>query len=132
MNTPLKTITGFSQLIQTLERGVLHADLTDEIKNVMEAMAEFAAGPGNHKAKGSLTLTLDFTMELDTVRILPTIKTKLPELPRRPDMMFVTPNNNLSLEHPSQHGLPFDDARVRNAMVVSSDTDAAQDQQIEQ
>lgn len=80
----LRTINGFSHLVQTLEGGALHADLSDAVHNVLTEMATFSAGPGNGKSKGSVTLTINFEQELETIRIRGKIDTKTPEFPRRP------------------------------------------------
>lgn len=108
-NTPTtqKTINGFSHLIQTLEGGALHADLSDEQHNLLTEMATYAAGPGNGRATGELTITLSFTQELETVKVRAKVKTKSQEIARRASSLFVTPGNKLSLEHPMQNSLPF-------------------------
>lgn len=107
MKDEIKSINGFSHLIQTLEGGALHADLCDDLHNVLTEMATYAAGPGGGKAKGEITLTLSLEQELETVRIRAKVKTKSQEIARRMSALFMTPGNRLSLEHPMQHSLPF-------------------------
>lgn len=124
----LKTISGFSQLVQTLEGGKLHADLSDEIQSVITTMSDYASGAGSGRAKGEITLTLSFDQELEQVKIRAKVKTKTQEVLRRMSALFVTPNNKLSLEHPMQNSLPLGTV-VRSgkveqpsAMVVNGDT----------
>lgn len=104
---PLKTINGFSHLIQTLEGGALHADLSDDLHNVLTEMATYSAGPGNGRSKGEIVITLNFEQELETVRVRAKVKTKTQEIARRMSALFMTPGNKLSLEHPMQNSLPF-------------------------
>lgn len=118
MTTDLKKINGFSHLIQTLEGGALHADLCDDLHNVLTEMATYAAGPGGGRSKGEITLTIALEQELETVRVRARVKTKTQEIARRMSALFMTPGNNLSLEHPMQHSLPF-------GTVVGRDSDAA-------
>lgn len=103
----LKTINSATQLLQTLEGGQLHADLMSTIDDTISEMADYANGAGSHKAKGSVTLTIDFDLELDQLRIRTAIKSKSPEQPRRPSILFLTPGNKMSVEQPSQGALPF-------------------------
>lgn len=126
---PAKTIAGFSQLIQTLEGGALHADLTDQVQETINKMADYSAGPGNGRAVGEITIKLTFTQELETVKVRAKITDKAQEIPRRMSALFITPNNKLSLEHPMQNALPFGtvvkggQAQQPNSMVVHSDTE---------
>jgi len=118
MGLPTKIISGFTHLLNTLQGGKFQADLSDELHNLLIEMGTYAAGPGNHRAKGKLTIVLDFEMELDAMRVRTNIVAKAPQLPSRPTMLFITPGNRLSLEHPMQDGLPFG--------VVDANTNAQQ------
>jgi len=44
MKDEIKSINGFSHLIQTLEGGALHADLCDDLHNVLTEMAGAVGG----------------------------------------------------------------------------------------
>lgn len=107
MQNELKTISGLSQLLQTLEGGQLHADASEELHNMLVEMATYANTVGGGRAKSEMTITLSFEQELDTVKIRPKIKTKGQEIPRRATNLFMTPGNRLSMEHPMQNALPF-------------------------
>lgn len=125
----LKTIAGFSQLIQTLEGGALHADLSDAVQSIINKMVEHSNGTGNGRSVGELNIKLTFGMELETIKVRAKIAEKTPEVPRRMSALFVTPNNKLSLEHPMQNALPFGtvvtggQVQQPSAMVVHSDTE---------
>lgn len=107
--TEQKSIAGFSQLLQTLEGGALHHDLSEELHNTLTEMATYAHGTGGGRSKGKIVLTLDFEQEIDTVKVRANVKTKtqLQDIARRASQLFLTPGNKLSVEHPQQNQLPF-------------------------
>lgn len=96
----MKTIRDAVQVIGTLERGDVSADLSKKMAELLEILQD-QAGPKT-KAKGELSLTLRFTVEGPTVEIEAEIKTKAPKPKRGRSFMFVTAAGELSLDHPQQ------------------------------
>ncbi|MDR3495327.1 MAG: hypothetical protein P4L82_12070 [Ancalomicrobiaceae bacterium] len=91
--------TDFQQL---LDRDGLLADLGNEMRDVLAKLAEL----GEHgKAKGSLTLTLDFAVEDGVLSTVPDIKVKKPKERRRSITFFVTPEGGISTSHPRQRDM---------------------------
>lgn len=89
-------------LLGTLEQGELVKDLQAEISKVMVALADL----GEHgAAKGSITLKIDFAVENSLTEINTELTSKLPKPRRRKTMLFVTPEGELSTEHPKQTDL---------------------------
>lgn len=96
----MKTIRQYVDVVGTIERGDAAHDLTREIDKVLEALRD-AAGPKS-KAKGSVTLKLDFVVEGVNVEIEADISSKVPKIKRARTFMFLTQDGQLSTEHPHQ------------------------------
>lgn len=105
-------------LIGTLERGDVTVALEDEIKRSLALLYE-AAGPKG-KAKGSVTLTLNFEVQGATCSIEAGIASKTPKQKRSTTTLFVTHEGALTQEHPSQIPMfPQDSAERRNQRSAS-------------
>lgn len=101
-------------ILGILERGALGPALTTEIEQVVTHLNNIAADRG--KAKGSLSLKLEFNVENGAVRVRSEFATKLPKLARPESLFFVTPSGGLSLEHPQQINLfPQEVSRTETA-----------------
>ena len=105
----MKTIRDALQVIGTLERGDVAADLSEKMGALLVALQN-ASGP-KRQAKGEIALTLRFTVEGPTVEIEAEIKTKEPKVKRGRSFMFQTVTGELSLEHPQQISM-FDGPRA--------------------
>lgn len=94
--------TPFAQQIAYLNRGVLDEELT-------EAMAEVVKSVRETKKQGTLTLTLKVsllnTSNEDAVKITPTVKASIPELPRAETIMWSTADGDLLRNDPVQQQL---------------------------
>jgi hypothetical protein len=101
----MKTIRDSVQIIGMLERGETAQALTEEIEHALKDLADLA-GPKT-KAKGSVTLKLSFCVEGTSVEIEPEIITKLPKSKRSRTLYFLTPDGELSTEHPQQTQMQF-------------------------
>lgn len=86
-------------LLGTLERGQLVQDFQTAINEVMTKLAVLGE---RGKAKGSVTLKLDFTVEDSITEIKAKIDKKTPEGDRAKTVLFVTPDGQLSTDHPKQ------------------------------
>jgi hypothetical protein len=94
-----------TQLIALLEDGDLAHDLSEEIRSLLEKLRD-AAGPKS-KAKGSITLTLNFAVEGVTTEIDTEISTRAPKAKRGRSFYFVA-DDGLSTDHPKQQQFPFE------------------------
>lgn len=99
----MKTIRECTQIIGTIERGDAAHGLTNEIDKTLKALQE-AAGE-KRSVKGSVTMTLNFSLEGQNMEIEAVITSKLPKVKRPRTFMFLTQNAELSLEHPTQGSL---------------------------
>lgn len=90
-------------VIGILEDGQLASDFSSEMQSSLATLKEHAGPKG--KAKGSLTLHLDFTVEGGTVTINADLKSKLPKSGRAASVLFVLDDGSLSTEHPRQANL---------------------------
>lgn len=96
----MKQVRQYTDIIARIERGDAAHDLTMEIAKVLESLRD-AAGPKS-KAKGSVTLKLEFAVEGQVVEIAADISSKMPKLKRARTVMFLTADGQLSDEHPDQ------------------------------
>ena len=97
----------FAILLQTLEDGVLHAELTRAVPDLIGNLANVQAEAGG-EPRGSLTLTLNFRLSADGyAETTGAFTVKDPKVKPRRTLLYVTPNNNLSARNPRQPDLPF-------------------------
>jgi hypothetical protein len=104
----------FSRVLAQLAEGRLEDRLTramiDLIGDIQNAAIE-----GNAKAKGSITLKLDFTKDARMMKIVPSVKVEKPKEPAmEADQLYVTPDNNLTLNDQRQPKLPLRDITGEN------------------
>jgi hypothetical protein len=86
-------------LLGTLERGQLVQDFQTSID---EVLAKLAVLGERGKAKGSVALKIDFTVEDSVTEIKAAIIAKTPQADRPKTVLFVTPDGRLSTDHPKQ------------------------------
>lgn len=89
-------------IIGMLERGELNAELSREITDLAAYLKASTEGRKKAKAKGSLTLKLDFVVEDGTMIISPDISVKKPKAPRGDSIFWVLDDGALSTQHPLQ------------------------------
>lgn len=98
---------GFAVLVQQIDDGVLHAELSEAVQEITSKLAE-QAGHTGLTAKGALTLTLGFAAKKNgTVDIVADVKTKMPKPVRGGSVFWVTDGGNLSPSNPRQQRLPL-------------------------
>lgn len=95
------TFESFGVFVQALEDGDLNAYLSDQLKAVGLALANYAANYGG-KPKAQLKLTLDFTLDGGVHEIKPKVETKLPTPPRGRSMMWTDANGRFTPSNPKQ------------------------------
>lgn len=108
-----KNLNTFSLFIQHLEKGSLHSDLTDQVQECVNKIAEHAAEyGGTHKAK--LTIEIEFKLNDGdrVVEVQANSKTNLPKKKRgRGGLFFCHPDGHLTLQDPRQRS--FDEILER-------------------
>ncbi len=93
-----------NQLLALIENGDAAHDFFKEVGKTLDVMRE-AQGGSKAKIKGSVTFKLSFVLDEDVVEIDPEITAKVPKIPRRHTMTFITATGELSTEHPKQLSL---------------------------
>lgn len=107
----------FGQFVAEAEDGQLHADLSRELEAIVAALDERIRA-GASKAKGTLTLTLSFTLDNhDVCEVDAALKTKLPQAERARSIFWVTPENHLSRFNPRQQSLPLHDVKTSREVI---------------
>lgn len=92
----------FAQTLQEIDKGRLHAELTDALIEVVSQVMQ--AGKA-----GKLTLTLSIKpahKRANMVVIEPSVGKKLPEPDRTPSLFYATDDGGLSRRDPNQPELP--------------------------
>ena len=114
VGSPART---FGQFLAEAEDGQLHADLGRELEAIVATLDERIRG-GAGKAKGTLTITLSFTLDNHGVcEVDGTIKTTLPKVERARSIFWVTPENHLSRFNPRQQSLPLHDVKTSREVI---------------
>lgn len=114
----------FAVFLQHFDGGTLHAELSEELRELNKYLYEQAVNAGGH-AKGKLSLSFEIAFDSGGVAsIKPEITIKKPKVVRTRQIYWTTPGNNLTPENPRQQRLPL--IAVTNnqqpARDVSSDT----------
>ena len=91
----------FSQFLLSLEDGDLHAQLSEDLREIAAVMSQHVVDYGG-KVKGKLSLTIDFKLDQGVFEIVAKTETKLPKPPRGRSIMWATPGNNFTANNPKQ------------------------------
>ncbi len=82
---------GVLDMFKAIERGDFLLDIEEHLKKVVDAVVE------NRKAgELSITLKFDYDAQTDAMKVVPKVRSKMPEKPKRASLFFVTPNGKLS------------------------------------
>lgn len=98
----MKKIAGATITLGAMENGGFLADVDDSLAEVIRKTKSVADQSKNGKAKGSLTITVAFEVDGDTITLGGKTKQSVPALPRRNSMFFVTSDGEITTEHPRQ------------------------------
>lgn len=109
MATDPYTFRTFSDLLQFLEDGQLHQDLTDKTNEINDNLTNYVLTHGGTPS-AEITLTIKFKHDKGVVTLTPSLKSKLPVEPRRPAMVWQT-SDGFSPQNPKQMHM-FDSPRV--------------------
>lgn len=109
----------FVQFAAEQRRGAMNADLSDALAELVQTITEVGG-----KAKGSLTLKLDVSLNKDgySVTVSDEIVLKLPKKETPSSLFFFDEHGNVSRNNPRQQELPL---RAVDSDGVINDNDAA-------
>lgn len=94
----------FADFVRFLEDGQLDSSLSDELKRLASDMSATAIESGG-KAKGKMTLTLDFALEGRVFTIRAKHKVDVPEAKRPNSVMWSTTDGRFTPSNPQQGNL---------------------------
>lgn len=89
------------EFVRSLEDGQFDADVYEAIKGLSAAMHEHAWNNGG-KAKGKVTITLDFAQEGGVTEIKAQFKVSQPEAKRPKSIMWATEDHRMTRTRPGQ------------------------------
>lgn len=92
-------------LIGMLEGGELDKALSDKLKATLAELNAMSHDDPKRAFKGDVTLKLALSVAGGTVTINANITNKVPNLPRRSSIYWVTDSGALSTEHPQQNDM---------------------------
>lgn len=96
-----------SVLLQHIDDGELHSELSETIQRVSTELVEIAEHASG-KASGTITLTLKLAAKSNgTVAVSADVKSKTPKVVRPGSTFWLTDGGNLSPENPRQAKLPL-------------------------
>lgn len=115
----MSKIRNTTQMLGLIGEGELITELDEKMIALNTSLVALTKGRKKAKAKGSITLRLDFVVEDGTVTISPDIVVKEPKQPRATGFFWVRDDGTLSTEHPAQSRMDFGE-RARNGDAVAA------------
>ena len=97
---PAAAVTG-GDIINMLEEGQFGSDVHEAIADLLAHLNDVSKET-NGKAKGSVTIKLDFTKEDNALRIASNFTVKKPDMPRPKSIMWTDERHNLTMFPPNQ------------------------------
>ena len=97
---PASAVTG-GDIINMLEEGQFSQDVHEAVRDLLITLNDVTKDTGN-KAKGSITIKLDFEKEDSAIRVKSNFTVKKPELPRVKSIMWTDGAHNLTAFPPQQ------------------------------
>lgn len=104
-------LRNFGQFLASLEDGRFNRDVSDAQRELIQALNNLPGGKG----KGTIALTLNFSLDGGVVEVTTDYKVKAPKLARGRSVFWATPENNLTQRNPAQIEMPFRDVTVPSA-----------------
>lgn len=111
MSDPSTIARTFTSLVAQLEDGRLDRDLSRAIEEMVEALEDVSSSTGG-KAKGVLTLKIEFDYDDGLIDVGGEISTKTPKWKRGRSIFWPTPEHHLTRRNPAQPDLPFRDVNA--------------------
>ena len=112
-----KNIRSATVALGLIGDGELIAELDAEMLALNAHLLEATGGRRKAKAKGSITLKLDFVVEDGQLVITTDLAVKKPKKPRADGFFWLRDDGTMSTEHPAQTRMDFD-GRVRDGSAV--------------
>jgi hypothetical protein len=112
----MSRIATFATLLSTLNNGDLEHEITAAMRDIVAEMHESPRG----KAKGKITVTIDFAYDGDIFSIAGDFKAVKPKKHRPASVFWATPENNLSRQDPRQPDLPLRDISVPATRTINA------------
>lgn len=119
----MSKIRNTTQMLGLIGDGELIGELDEKMVALNAALLAATQGRRKTKAKGSITLKLDFVVEDGTVTISPDIQVKEPKPARATGFFWLRDDGSLSTEHPSQTRMDFE-GRAKNGNATVAPTTA--------
>lgn len=105
---------------QTLEHAQVAGTAQEKLDGLLADLANHILDHGG-KAKGSLTIKLDFEAGRDGVETRGRVTVKTPEEPAVRSFGWLTADNRLTRRNPAQPDLPFQDVSAPRGDVIDAD-----------
>lgn len=99
---------GFVKLISSIQDGVLEADLSEQLTEIVSELTAQARDMGG-KPKAKLTLNLLFKLDSGMVEVTADVKVTQPKPVLGKSIFWPTKDNQLSPENPRQLEMPLRD-----------------------
>jgi hypothetical protein len=104
MSAPI--IRDAQALLGMLESGDLNSEMTETVEGVLKKLSELSTDRPQATFKGEVSLKIKFAVKNGMVDIDAEIPPpKLPKLPRKTSVYFLTEEGRLSTEHPQQRDM---------------------------
>lgn len=97
---PSAATTG-GDIINILEGGQFGEDFHEAMRDLFAVLNDVAKET-NGKAKGGVTIKLDFVKEGQALKVASKFTVKKPEMPRAPSIVWTDQHNNLTMFPPNQ------------------------------
>ncbi len=97
-------LKSFGTLMQSLEEGQLHADLTEQITTITKALQNHVINHGG-APKAKLDVKLKFELKGGVVQVSATTDTTLPVAPRSQSILWPDDQGNLCNQNPRQRDM---------------------------
>lgn len=95
-------IRDFNTLVGLFDRGALAAETNAKLADLVQILNEQGAVNPKKKIKGSITVTIDLSLQNDIVSLAGVVSVKKPKEDPRSTMLWITKDGSLSNEHPTQ------------------------------
>lgn len=91
----------FVSLLRHLGGGTINVRLTERLREMAE-MLDAVGSKGTGKAKGSITVKLDFSYEAGVTDITAKVDAKIPDFPLRRSIAWISKRGNFTASDPNQ------------------------------
>ena len=114
-----------SDVIRMLDEGQFNADASEDMRE-LSAFLHTHAKNNKGKAKGTITITLDFVVANSAMVVVPKHTVKKPVEKRDGTMLFLAENGSLGINPPSQMPM-FGNRQVRDSYIPAPGEQTARD-----